>query len=291
MRDRPPIRSAGWRNAEANHVAVADEPTTVALAELARIIPQLDRTAPALMAAMRDHHTGQPQAAHYGTDGDEDDAGRRRASEWCTIHEQFADLCDEAALAVVEARGWSKASFLNDLIYELPRCVGETHTGPSDPVGNAAMVRDVAAQDLAAFRRHVERALNEMRGAMAIRSGYPSVATPPPDDDGSPGADLCRSCFRCNGYPKLIELKPGTTTPYYRGLCRWCGVTRKALVGNYAQDDPAFDPPKWLVEWHIDNGRIPQGKADEAQAEMDRKVEQHRAAKASQAAKSGRKRK
>lgn len=294
-KDRAPIRSQGWRSVGAHHTGSDDDATVSALGELTRLIPQLERTAPALFAAMRDHMNGQPQAAHYATATDAEDAPDFRAGLWCEAHEQTTDRCDARALDLLKQRGWSEAEWRADRIYELPFCEGIAQgTGPSDPAGNAALVRDVAAQDLAAFRRHIGRALDEMRAAMAVRSGYPTVATPPPDDDGSPGADLCRSCWRCNSYPKLIELRPGTPTPYYQGLCRWCGSTRKGLLGSRGkqfvdQSDPTFDPPKRIVELHIYPGRVPESEMEKAQAEIDAKLDKHIAARQSTAAKSGKK--
>lgn len=251
-KDRPPVATAGWRPAGAHHVSASDQDTATRLGVLARMAPALARSAPAVLAMMRDNMTGQPQAAHYGSDGPDD--RDPRSALWCFDHQCTADQCELPRLA-------EDGTVLSG-------CAGVKLTGPSDPAGNAALLPDRAAADRAKFARHVERAARELDEALAIASAYPAVAMTPADADETPGDDICRAHWKCRKYAKLIERK-GDGTPYYKGLCRWCGITRKALGGDrLGKGDPAGDPPTWLVQAHID-GNVSQAQVDKAQRQID----------------------
>lgn len=263
-KDRAPVRTAGYKPADAHHVSAADSEAATFISIVAAMAPALARSAPAVLAMMRDHMMGQPQAAHYGpADDDDPDAepGRKeRARLWCWEHEQNTARCDEDQRRLAE-RG-----------IDQPWCPGEQLTGPSDPVGNAAVVTDRAKIDHDQFVSHIVRAKREFDRAWAIASAWPAPSTPEEPDAG-PGEDLCRCCWKASKYPQLIERHrsgPKVGQKYYRYLCRWCGDTRRALGSTKRWDmsDPTGDPPTFLVQAHIDR-TMTQGKIDKAQRQLD----------------------
>lgn len=284
----PPSATARWRNASGHHVSAEDTSAATALNLLAAQGTNLARRAPAVLAMMRDHQTGQPQAAHYGPDEDDpdDDPDRQaRARLWCWEHEQNAARCDEDRIALAE-RGIDQNA-----------CPGVQLTGPSDPAGNAAMATDRARADRLEFVAAIGRAKAAFDRAWSIAEGWPTVPMTPEDGDAGPGDELCRAHHKCNKYPEPITRRTTGAKAgqrYYRYLCKWCGEQRKALGGDrFDADDPRGDPPTWYVEHHI-NGTVRAGMAEKAKRQVEGawdRSETAKRARAKAAAKAKRKRK
>lgn len=236
----PPAKT--WRPVDTQQLLPAvDQELVARFAGAVQAAGGLTRRLPATLHVMRDNQAGQPRAAAP------DAHGERVA--WCWDHERTVAECDRAGLT----------------------CVGEIIAGASDPTGEAATVSDRAEHDRRALARALVRAATAVQEAVAITSAYPVVALVDEDQDPSPGEDLCRCCWKVHKYPKLIERK-ADGTPYYKGLCRWCGQMRRTLRGDrLGKVDPAGDPPTWLVANHLD-GTVTQGMVDKAQREIDAKV-------------------
>lgn len=191
---------------------------------------------PALMHLMRDAMAGQPRAAHTGERG--------APRPWCWDHEQTVDRC-----------------LADDRL-----CSGEV-IAHHDPAGDAAVSGDQAAGDLRRLRKLLEMHCRVIHEATVIAQRYPAQATQRADIPATPGEDWCRSCWRDGKYHEPVTRR-ANGTPYYRGLCRWCG--------QLARDLGTTLPPLELVERRHRGERITEGM-----------VAQHRRAKSRKRSRAG----
>lgn len=93
--------------------------------------------------------------------------------------------------------------------------------GHADPVGDLALVRDRAREDLgnlARLAKHVYGCARLLDDIATRHAAIPAPATP----DTAP-AGCCRSCWRDDGYREPIAVRPDGS-PYWKGRCRWCGA-------------------------------------------------------------------
>lgn len=97
-------------------------------------------------------------------------------------------------------------------------------SGPSDPTGTAALLRDSAAADLAAILRHLGTLAHTADALGRHLAAYPVRAAEVAEADG-PGGAWCASCWRDDRHHEPVTLSPAGIA-YYGGLCRWCGLFR-----------------------------------------------------------------
>jgi len=217
-------------------------------AMVAAAAERVRRTLAPTISVIRDNQAGQPRAAHYEVEGGDDDRNPL-AAFWCWDHERTVAECVNAGMG----------------------CEGELGAARPDPTGNAAISGDPALRDLARVGQLLERANRTMLEVAAIMAAYPVAAQRDDDEPARPGEDLCRSCWKSNKYPKLIERK-SNGHPYYAGLCRWCGQMRKTLRGDrLGKGDAAGDPPTFLVDAHL-SGTVTEGMVQKAQRQLDETV-------------------
>lgn len=265
MRSRPPTNVPGvgqeWMSIDSRRVLPAAQAEQVArFADTVRQLDALLLRLPAVLHLMRDDMAGQPRAAaaHGGDDG------HPLARYWCFEHERSLADCDEEGLA----------------------CLGELSVGPSDPVGNAAVARDQAARDQRALLHRMQELVSVGTRMLGVVAGYPTSPSEleHPTLDDEVGTTWCRSCWKDEKYCEPVSARPDGK-PYYVGLCRWCGRTRKAIGGDrLVASDQRGDPPTWLVAKHHRGERVTPG-------DIARAAERVPAAAKKAAAKKGRKRK
>ena len=229
-----------WISIDSRRVlSSADEELVGQVAAMHQDLDRLHRVMPATLHLLRDSMSGQP-----GSGG----GGR---PPWCWVHEREVRQCVEAG----------------------EFCRGEAIAGPSDVVGESAIRRDHAAEHRRALVRRVESARRELAEVVAIMAMYPAAPLRDDEEDPTPGEDLCRSCWKDNQYPQLIQTRPSNGKPYYRGLCRWCGQMRKAIGGDFFDpSDPIGDPPTWLVATKIRGDVITDTMVQKATSAMGKKV-------------------
>lgn len=136
----------------------------------------------------------------------------------------------------------------------------EPPTGHHDPTGNAGIGPDRSAADLRRMRRLIEAAINALDQAAGIAANYPTQAAMLPDLEPTPGEDWCRCCWKHDKVCQPVTTRPDGS-PYYRGLCRWCGQWTKTLGG---------EPPTWMVRMRHRGEVITEGHAAKAKAEVAR---------------------
>lgn len=205
----------------------ADQALVHRFAQAVTELDQFRLRLPAVLHVMRDNQAGQPKGAMV-TDRDGGPV------PWCWLHEQDITACD--------ADGY--------------QCTGEIVTGPSDTTGQAAVVADRAARHHHELTHRMESIVRVARDIMGIEAGYPTGVLEDEEVEPSPGQDLCRACWKDSRYAQHIELR-ADGSPYYRGLCRWCGQQRKIIGGDkLPATNHAGDPPTWMVEMHHRGQRI-----------------------------------
>ncbi|MCU1356399.1 MAG: hypothetical protein JWM89_1817 [Acidimicrobiales bacterium] len=227
-----------WTPVDSRHVLPAtDQALRTRLGEVLEELDRLQLQFGPKVRMMRDAMAGQPQAARTTHDG--------REWPWCWIHEQTIDRCDEAGEV----------------------CDGEITGGPSDPTGNAGVVRDRAAQDHKDLTRLLELVVRAGNQALDIAVRYPTTQVEPVDIDPGPGELYCRCCYKDNQRLELITRRDnGNGRPYYPGLCIWCGRRRAALGLN-------MDPPTWMVQMRHRSQPINETHMARARQELERVAE------------------
>lgn len=121
---------------------------------------------------------------------------------------------------------------------------------PNDPTGEAATDAD---QDTS--HRDLRAALNTIATSSTDLLRLLQVATPRiPERDPQHLVNQqliadgwCTSCYRDNGYLEPIGTKPDGT-PYYRGLCKWCG--------EFKARNKKQLPPENILRWRHEGRRI-----------------------------------
>lgn len=221
----------GWVSIESRlALSAQDEEIVRHLAAASMALADLTARFPAVLHLLRDDAAGQPRSGLGRSSGDQD--------PWCWAHERPTSRC-------LAEFGWP--------------CAGELSSGPSDPTGSAAVAGDRASIDRLEFGRDVQK-LAQLVDRMVKRSAtYPTLAVEMDTVDAGPGEEWCRVCWKDNKHCTPVTLKPGTRTPFYRGLCRWCGQTRREIGG---------DPPTWLVAMRHRGERIHEGVLAKARAEL-----------------------
>lgn len=232
-----------WTSIESRRVLPArDQELAARFAEAARAAQALGARLPAVLHLVRESMAGQPAAAVAHREGDDDDRDPL-ARLWCEDHERSVRECDRAGLV----------------------CEGIAPRAISDPVGEAAVRPDFAANDLAQIVRRAERFVQDVGHLLGLAEAYPVHAAeldkPEPDDEV--GTVWCRCCWKVDKRCEPIAIQEKTGRPYYAGLCRWCGRTRAAL---------GFDPPTWMVEKHLEGERVTPGDHELARAKAPAKA-------------------
>lgn len=220
-----------WVSIESRLVVSAQDQAAVEQLDGAvAALSSLARRFPSLLHLIRDDRAGQPRSGLAAPSGHQD--------PWCWDHERPASQC-------IEDSGWP--------------CSGELLAGPSDPTGTAAVSGDRAAGDHRALLAEVTKLTDLVDRLVRRAAMYPAQAVERESVEAGPGDEWCRSCWKDSKYCTPVTIKPGTSTPFYRGLCRWCGQTAKEIGG---------DPPTWLLEVRHRGDRINQGHIDKAKAEL-----------------------
>ncbi len=230
---RPPrvvprlVGDSAWTSAQSRGLLTsADQAMAHRFAQAVTELDHLRLRLPAVLRTMRDNQAGTPRSALAGPGPS--------APPWCWVHEQATTACD--------LDGWS--------------CTGEMVDGPSDPTGAAALVADRSARHHHELGRRLELIARLAREVDAIAASYPASVLEVEDEPPSPGEDLCRACWKDNRYSQLIDTRTDGTR-YYRYLCKWCGQRRKILGGDkLPAENPAGDPPTWMVEMHHRGQRV-----------------------------------
>lgn len=225
----------GWLEVDSRrHLSAVDRDVVARTLELARQADRVARVLPATLHLIRDNMAGQPRAAASDATG----SGRR---PWCWVHERSVDECDRAGEV----------------------CLGEVLSGPSDPVGDAAVSGDRAAGHHRELLRKLSVAANALEAAAAIMAGYPAqpAQLEEPGVDDEVGTVWCRACHKDDRYCQPITVRRSTGKPYYTGLCKWCGET-SAVIGA--------DPPTWLVEKHHRGERVMPADIERARQSVER---------------------
>lgn len=226
MAQRPPKNPGPWQTAEGRQVLHArDEELVGRVGDLAKAADRLHRALPGTLSVMRDNMAGQPRSSSGQGDGE--------PARWCEEHEQGTSRCDADGHV----------------------CEGVVSTGPSDPVGEAAMAPDRAQRDHDDLIRRLEVAFRTMHEAVSIAASYPTQAAPLEDAEPSPGDEWCRCCWKDGKYCEPVTVRRATGQPYYRGLCRWCGDMAKQL---------RQEPPTWMVAKRHRGERISPGDIERA---------------------------
>lgn len=163
-----------------------------------------------VLARIRDQMTtGLVSGGSGGGDG--------RSILWCWRHEREVATCHRHDLS----------------------CTGETLT-VSDPVGEAAVTPDRAAQDLARIERLVDRHLRDADELVRILHGY--RLRPPTDKERriTDGGEV--GCWSCARLP----------SPHIDGEPRWEPTYRTIDLGGERR--PLCS---WCWSWHRDTGTLP----------------------------------
>lgn len=194
-------------------MTAVDADLHLAASRAARRLGQLLLAYPSLTHLLRDHQATGVRAA--ATDSD----GGSSPVPWCFAHEQDYPQC------IAEGRAFVRGE-----------CVVDPASRRSDPTGNAGTSPDRAAADARALRRAMQRIVATVGDLDRIAGQYPANATRPVDVEAELDDDSmwCESCLRDDDYCEPIALRPGTQTPRFPGLCRWCGEFR----GSYGQRPP-----------------------------------------------------
>ena len=145
---------------------------------------------------IHDSLNGHPKAARYDRDGG-------RTQLWCWYHERDHSVCEMEASAC-----------------------GGTPIGGHDPTGDAATQPDPAAHARRNIERHT-RALHQTAQTLLAELARWQPASSDmqhPDSRSATAPDgWCTSCWR----PPVSQHQPVSRrrdgTPYYAGLCKWCG--------------------------------------------------------------------
>lgn len=101
---------------------------------------------------------------------------------------------------------------------------------------------DKSRADLTQAARSAAIIRKEARRILEIAERYNPDDHPPTRKKATdtpaadPGDDYCRSCFTDDGYLECVTLRTERQggTPYYVGLCKWCGDFR----ANWKKDPP-----------------------------------------------------
>jgi hypothetical protein len=219
-------------------VTAADQELLARFGACVRELGRIDRRLPAALHVMRDSLGGQPKAAashREGDDAGDEDADRRRL--WCEEHEQSLDRCDPTG-----------------------PCEGLRDREISDPTGTAAVAFDPAASDMATVRKRLDGIVRQAVELAALLAAYPTDVQVReqlgPDDEI--GTVWCRCCWKDDKYCEPITTRssgPKAGSPYYVGLCRWCGQMKAEL---------GFEPPTWMVAMRHRGERIGPGHVEKA---------------------------
>lgn len=151
----------------------------------------------ASLELIHDSLHGHPQAARY------DD--QRRTRLWCFTHERNHTRCEHDGLPC-----------------------GGTPITTTDPTGDAATTTDQAATAQHDIDRRITTLATFSRALLdeLTRWQPPSTDMQHPDPTSATAPDgWCTSCWRDNRTHEPITTRPDGT-PYYTGLCRFCGGFR-----------------------------------------------------------------
>lgn len=169
---------------------------------------------------------GHPRAARY-------DRSTGRTALWCFTHQRDHQLCERDALPC-----------------------GGTPVTAVDPTGDAATQPDPAAKaERKIDRRITALALQAAVLAAELHQWQPtSTDMQHPDPTSAVAPDgWCTSCWR-NDHQHEPITRRHDGTPYYAGLCQWCGEFR----ANHAGQLPALA----ILRHRHQGGRITQTLID-----------------------------